>query len=85
MDEEMFELWPLEKIKKENSSEKERGRTKQFGVLFADYSFNAWDYRINSNGQVLIDYLDGRKPELKANSVKDFFILMLKEPDKALL
>ena len=85
MDQEMFELWPLARIEKENSSEKERDRTKRFGVLFADYSFSAWEYRINSSGQVLIDYYDGKEPEIRGDSIKDFFELMLKDPDEVLL
>ena len=81
----MFELWPLSRIEEENSSEKEREKTKRFGVLFADYSLSCWEYRVNSSGQVLIDYYDGKEPEIKANSVKEFFELMLEDPDEALL
>jgi len=84
MDLEMFELWPLDRIIEENSSEKEREKAKRFGILFADYSLWCWAFRVNSKGQVLIDNYDGNEPEIKANSVKEFFELMLKDPDEAI-
>ena len=86
MDEEHFRLWPLSEVYEENSSDRELARTKKYGVLFADYCVNCWCYRINKRGEVLIDYFtDENEPELRASSLTDFFQLMAKDPDEALL
>ena len=86
MDEEYFRLWKLNEVFEENSSRSEIERTKKYGVLFADYCVNCWCYRINANGEVLIDYFtEGKEPEIRAGSITDFFQLMANSPDEALL
>ena len=85
MDDEYFRLWSLEEIMKDNNNVDEIARTLKYGVMFADYCVNCWCYRINKNGEVLIDYfIEGKEPILRSNSLLDFFHLMLKDPDKAL-
>ena len=86
MDEEYFRLWSLKEIIEENGSEREIERTLKYGVLFGDYLVNCWCYRINKNGEVLIDdFTDGHEPKLKSGSVVEFFQLMLNDPDEALI
>lgn len=86
MDEEHFRLWSLEEIVQENSSERELERTLKYGVLFGDYCLNCWCYRINKHGEVLIDYFtENEEPILRSGSLLQFFQLMKKDPDEALL
>ena len=86
MDEEHFRLWTLEEVLTDNSSERELERTLKYGVLFGDYCVNCWCYRISKNGEVLVDYFSGDdEPIKRSNSVLDFFQLMEKDPDEALL
>jgi len=85
MDGEYFRLWSLKEIREDNDSVEERERTRKYGVLFGDYLVNCWCYRISENGEVFVDYFsDDRPPELRANSLLEFFELMRENPDDAL-
>ena len=86
MDGEHFRLWSLQEIREDNDSVEERERTRKYGVLFGDYLVNSWCYRVSKNGEIFIDYFsDDRLPELRANSLLEFFELMKKNPDDALI
>jgi len=85
MDGEYFRLWSLKEIREDNDSVEERERTKKYGVLFGDYLLNTWCYRTSKNGEVFVDYFfSDRPPELRANSLLEFFELMRDNPDDAL-
>ena len=86
MNEESFRLWSLKEIIEENSSKRDLERTLKYGVLFGDYLVSCWCYRVNKNGEVLIDHFtDGLEPIVKSGSVIEFFQLMLNDPDGALI
>ena len=86
MDGEHFRLWSLDEIREQNSSDKRIDSAKKFGVLFGDYCVDCWCYRINSKGEVLVDYfVKDREPKLRSKSLTEFFKLMEKSPDEALL
>ena len=86
MDKEYFRLWSLEEIESENGSEREFERSMRYGVLFADYCVNCWCFRINNKGEVLIDhFVENSEPKVRFKSIKDFFKLMQKYPDDALV
>jgi hypothetical protein len=86
MDDEHFRLWSLKEIQEENSTDSEIEITKKFGVLFGDYCINCWCYRVNTKGEVYIDYFaDNKEPILRSSSLVEFFQLMEKDPDEALL
>jgi hypothetical protein len=86
MDENLFRLWSLDEIQKENNSDREMERAVKFGVLFSDYFINSCCFRVNKNGEVLVDYFaEGEEPILRSNSVFEFFQLMANDSDAALL
>ena len=86
MDDEHFRLWSINEVYEENGSDRELARTNKYGVLFADYCVNCWCYRINKAGEVFVDYFaEEKEPEIRAKSLKEFFELMAKDPDEALL
>ena len=86
MDGEYFRLWSLQEIREDNDSVEECERTGKYGVVFGDYLVNCWCYRISKNGEILIDYFsDDQPPELRANSLLEFFELMKKNPNDALI
>jgi hypothetical protein len=85
MDDEYFRLWSLNEILEENSSEDSLTKAKQYGVLFADHCISCWCYRINSRGEVFVDYFtEEKEPEIRAESLTEFFELKEKSPDAIL-
>lgn len=86
MDKEYFKLWSLEEIESENSSERKFERSMKYGVLFGDYCVNCWCFRINKNGEVLIDhFVENEEPKIRSSSISEFFRLMQQNPDEALI
>ena len=86
MDGEHFRLWPLNEIVKEHEHLQDKERALKYGVIFGDYCIDCWHYRVNGNGEVLVDYYDEEnEPEIRARSLVEFFILMDTDPDEALL
>lgn len=85
MDEQGFRLWSLDEVIEENNKEREIDRTNKYGVLFADYLLNCWVYRVNRNGEVVLDHNDDSLLEVKGSSMLTFFELMKSDPDEALL
>lgn len=86
MDEEYFRLWSLKEICEENRSEHDQERTEEYGVLFGDYCVNCWCFRVNNKGAVFVDYFtEGEVPQLRANSITEFFLIMEKHPDEVLV
>jgi len=61
-------------------------KIKEYGIAFADYLIESYCFRINNEGAIYIDYYsDDLKPELKAQSMNEFFEIMKADPDKALM
>jgi len=90
MDDELFRLWPLDEIIKENLDPESEDAIKTYGVLFGDYLINSCCYRIkpkpNHESAVYIDYFTNEiSPELRGGTLKEFFQLMQLNPDEALL
>jgi hypothetical protein len=77
---ELFSLWPLERVMSESSS---YGRTH---IPFADFLINSHFYCFRFENEkrssVYIDYLNGEEPERVAGSIAEFFDLYLREPGK---
>ena len=73
MNRELWCLWPLELIERENVE------SSPDGVLFSDYMINSWCYRLKNNGDgtsaVWVDPPDGSPSVPAARTLAEFFEL----------
>jgi hypothetical protein len=72
-----WRLWSLAEV------EDRKLEANAFGVLFSDYMFDCWDYRIKPNdgdtSSVYVEYFDGGDPLLVAGSLEAFFDRLLEK------
>lgn len=80
MDEHLFSLWSLERVKMDNA------RYASPGIFFADFLINShfyfFQFEDDRRSSVYIDYGDALSPQRVAESVTEFFELYLANPAK---
>ena len=82
MDRELWRLWPLEDIERENLETPSRG------VLFSDHLISSWCYQLNPNlddtSSVLINHFDGAPAKQVAATLAEFFEMYKADPVRLL-
>jgi hypothetical protein len=80
-DSRLFTLWDLDRVVEENR------RYRGTGLLVGDYCINAhcycFNYESGERSSVTVEYFSEAAPKVIANSVDEFFALLLNDPDRA--
>lgn len=83
MDAEYWRLWSLKEIEEENAA------PSAYGVLFSDYLIYCWSFRLRAldggRTEVYLDLFDNTAPRLVAESLSEFFVTYVRNPDDVLL